>query len=403
MGICNFFEVKNLKNKLKELKKNYELQVKKNYYNNIRGRSLMARRIKPGTHFFKNMGNNSGQSGLSLNSQSKNFKLIENEILKKSEIALKYFKLSYEINTKYCINKIKSIITLLYIAKCQLYKEKKRAEAIDTMKNAIIKLYSLNQDFIKINESCKFNPIIMLIINGTIMEQILYLIVKINKKTNNKLTLELLSDIMKISYFKTDNIQSKACHNIISLIKSANSNANKNNKKIFKNKVHTDKIDFYKKISFRLSPKILSLQSENKNISKNIFILFSPNLIKALPSYIELSEILSKCIRNYMNSNDKIQCLRFDMRQSLENMKSPSEFNKEFIIRILLQNNEIVNYDKYGMQNCIFSIVHNIYKNKILNNNEEIMEEKDTISEDNYIWMETPSIKQTKSVIKFIY
>jgi hypothetical protein len=156
--------------------------------------------------------NNLGQPSfrIPLNSQNKNLKVIENQILKKAEIALKYFKISLEINTKYCINKIKCIITLLYIAKCQLYKEKKKAEAIDTMKNAIIKLYSLNQDFIKINESCKFNPVIMLLINGAIMEQILFLIVKINKKTNNKLTVQLLSDIMKISYFKTDNIQSKA-------------------------------------------------------------------------------------------------------------------------------------------------------------------------------------------------
>ena len=85
------------------------------------------------------------------------------------------------------------------------------------------------------NESCRFNPVIMLIINGAIMEQILYLIVKINKKTNNKLTVELLSDIMKISYFKTDNIQSKVSNNIISLIKKANSlnGAKKMSKKIF--------------------------------------------------------------------------------------------------------------------------------------------------------------------------
>ena len=391
LGICILFQIKELKDQLKELKKNLELETKKNYYNKIRGRSfMMRRRLQSKSNFYRS-GDGFGQQSfrMPLNSQVKSFKVIENQIMKKTEIALKYFKISLEINTKYCINKIKCIIILLYIAKCQLYKDKKRTEAIDTMKNAIIKLYSLNQEFVKINESIKFNPTIMLLINGAIMEQILYLIVKINKKTNNKLTVELLSDIMKISFFKTDNIQSKTSHNIVSLIKKANTNSNSylSNKKLNKNKSYIDKIGFFRKLSFRLSQKIISLQSSKEDILKNIFILFSPNLIKALPSYIELSEILSKCIKNYMNSNDKIQCLRFDMGYNIENMKSPSEFNKEIIIRILLQNNEIVNYDKYGMQNCIFSVIHKI-KNKLLNNtfNEDISINKDIISDDNYIF-----------------
>jgi len=387
LGICNLYIVKELKNKLKELKKNYELQTKKNYYNTIRGRSfIMRKRFKSKSNFYRSGADNLEQSNfrMPLNTQAKNIKILEEQIIKKSEIASKYFKISLEINTKYCINKIKCIITLLYIAKCQLYKEKKRTEAIDTMKNAIIKLYSLNQDFININEICKFNPIIMLLINGAIMEQILFLIVKINKKINNKLTTELLSDIMKISFFKTDNIQSKTCQNIISLIKLANSNKN-NNKKLIKNKIFIEKIGFFKKIYNRLSPK---LKIQNQNITKNIFILFSPNLIKALPSYIELSEIISKCIKNYMDPNDKILCLRFDMRLGLENMKTSSELNKEYIIRILLQNSEIVNVDKYGMQNCIFSIVHKIYKNRIINNNIDNSTEdnKEIFLEDNYIF-----------------
>ena len=388
LGICNLYQVKELKNKLKELTKNYELQTKKNYYNNIRGKSFVMRKRFKSKSFYRDGTDNLEQTnfGMPLNTQAKNIKILGEQILKKAEIALKYFKISLEINTKYCINKIKCIITLLYIAKCQLYKENKKTEAIDTMKNAIIKLYSLNQDFIKINENFKFNPIIMLLINGAIMEQILFLIVKINRKINNKLTTELLSDIMKISFYKTDNIQSKTCKNIISLIKFANSNKN-NNKKSIKNKIFIEKIGFFKKIEYRLSPKIL--KNKEQNISKNIFIIFSPNLIKVLPSYIELSEILSKCIKNYMTQNDKIQCLRFDMRLGIDNMKSPSEFNKEYIIRILLQNNEIVNYDKYGMQNCIFSIIHKIHKNKvIINNNIDngSRDDKEPLLDDNYIF-----------------
>jgi hypothetical protein len=216
------------------------------------------------------------------------------------------------------------------------------------------------------------------------MEQILYLIVKINNKTNNKLTIELLSDIMKLSYFKTDNIQSKTAKNISYLIKKANTNLKNMNKKINNLKRFTNKINFFDKMAFRLAPNIIFLQNDNPDIIKNIFILFSPNLIKVLPSYIELSEILSKCARNYMSPNDRIQCLRFDMSYNNENFKTPAELNKDFITRIL-QGNEIMKDDKYGMQNCIFSIVHNF--NKIINKKrDDLFVDKDIIFNDNYIF-----------------
>jgi hypothetical protein len=385
LGICNLYQIVELKKKVKDLKKDYELQNKKNYYNNLRGRALTNRRFQSKSNS-KGFDNSYGRETIrmKLNSQVKAMEILENQIIKKTEIAIKYFKLSYDINNKYCINKIKCIIILLYIAKCQLYKEKNKSEAIDTMKNAIIKLYTLNQDFIKMNEICRFNPIIMLLINGAIMEQILYLIVKINNKTNNKLTIELLSDIMKLSYFKTDNIQSKTAKIISYLIKKANTNLKNMNKKINNLKRYTNKISFFDKMAFRLAPNIIFLQNDNPEIIKNIFILFSPNLIKVLPSYIELSEILSKCARNYMSPNDRIQCLRFDMSYNNENFKTPAELNKDFITRIL-QGNEIMKDDKYGMQNCIFSIVHNF--NKIINKKrDDLFVDKDIIFNDNYIF-----------------
>ena len=387
LGICNLFLIVELKNKVKELKKDYELQNKKNYYHNLRGRALTNRRTQPKPNANSKVFENSfGRETIrmKLNSQAKAMEILENQILTKTEIAIKYFKLSYDINNKYCINKIKCIIILLYIAKCQLFNEKNKSEAIDTMKNSIIKLYTLNQDFRKTNDMCKFNPIIMLLINGAIMEQILYLIVKINNKTNNKLTIELLSDIMKLSYFKTDDIQSKAAKNITYLIKKVSQNLKIQNKKGNKTKSYTNKINFFEKMSFRLSPNIFSLQNKDPDIIKNIFILFSPNLIKVLPSSIELSEILSKCVRNYMSPNDRIQCLRFDMNYNPDNFKTPAEFNKDFITRIL-QDNEKLKKNKYRMENCILSIVQdfNIINNK---RKDDINIDKDILFNDNYIF-----------------
>jgi len=189
LGICNFFKIKELEKKLKDLKKNFELQSKKNYYNNIiRSRPFFLRRLKAKmTNFIRNNHEQTSSFRIPFNSSTKSFKVIEDQILKKTETALKYFKLSLEINSKYCINKIKCIIILLYIAKCQLYNDRKKTEAFDTAKTAIIKLYSLNEKFIGINEKYRFNPIIMLLINGVIMKQILHLIMNINKQTNNKI------------------------------------------------------------------------------------------------------------------------------------------------------------------------------------------------------------------------
>ena len=385
LGICNLYKIVELKKKVKNLKKDYELQNKKNYYNNLRGRALTNRKFQQKSNS-KQFDNSYGRETIrmKLNSQVKAMEILENQIVKTTEIAIKYFKFSYEINNKYCINKIKCIVILLYIAKCQLYKEKNKSEAIDTTKNAIIKLYTLNQDFIKMNEICRFNPIIMLLINGAIMEQILYLIVKINYKTNNKLIIELFSDIMKLSYFKTDNIQSKTAKNITYLIKKANTNLKNMNKKVINLKRYASKIGFFEKMAFRLSPNIIYLQNKNPKIIKNIFILFSPNLIKVLPSSIELCEILSKCVRNYMSQNDRINCLRFDMSYNPDNFKLPAELNKDFITRII-QGNEITKEDKYGMQNCIFSIVHDFDK---INNKkrDDLFIDKDIIYNDNYIF-----------------
>ena len=387
LGICNLFKIVEMKKKVKDLKNDYEIQNKKNYYNNLRGRALSNRKFQNKSNSNSKGFNNSfgrESTGMKLNSQMKAIEILENQIIKITDVAIKYFKLSYEINNKYCINKIKCIVILLYIAKCQLFKEKNKSEVIDTMKNAIIKLYTLNQDFIKMNEICQFNPIIMLLINGAIMEQILYLIAKINNKTNNKLTIELLSDILKLSYFKTDNIQSKTAKSITYLIKKATSNLKNVNKKINNLKRFSDKISFFEKMAFRLNSDILFLQNNNPNVIKNIFLLFSPNLIKVIPSSIELSEILSKCVRHYMSPNDRIQCLRFDMNYNCDNFKTPFELNKDFITRIF-QGNDLIKNDKYGMQNCVFSVVNNFSKINFKKIDDDFID-NDIIYNDNYIF-----------------
>ena len=385
LGICNLLQIVELKNKVKELKQDYELQNKKNYYSSLRGRALTNKRFQ--TKSNENGIGNNNQIGresinIKLNSQVKAMEILENQIIQKTELAIKYFKLSYEINNKYGINKIKCIVILLYIAKCQLNKEQNKSEAIDTIKTAINQLYNLNKYFRRVT-TCKFNPIIMLLINGAIMEQILYVIVKININTNNKLTLELLSDIMKLSYFKTDNIQSKTAKSIANLIKKASLNLKSLNKKEKKVKISSRKISFFKKLSFRLSPNFISIQNNNPDIIKNIFILFSPNLIKVLPSSIELGEIISKCVRNYMSANDRIQCLRFDMDYNPDNFRTPSELNKDFIIRLLQNYDKIKNY-KQGMKSCISSIVRNFSSTD--EENDDNFNDKDIIVNDNYIF-----------------
>ena len=254
------------------------------------------------------------------------------EISRYYEKAIKYFTKSNEINNKYSINKIKSIIILIYICKCYIYLDRK-TEAIETIKKCIETFYYLNTNLIELNHKLKLNARIMLLVNATIIEQILYLIGLINKDDKNNLSASLFYQVLSISHFKTDYIQCKTSKYLNHIIKTNNIN-----------------FPIYiplNKVSIRLNKKSIN----TKLYRKNLFIYFSVEFAKLLPTKIELCEIISKCVKKYLNENDNVFCARFDnYREST--LKKVSEFSKEYLMKLINENIR-ENVSKYGMQEAI--------------------------------------------------
>lgn len=279
------------------------------------------------------------------------------------ETAIVYFFRSYEINHKFSINKIQLIVILIYICKCYLYLGK-TWDAIENIKKSLVSLFTLNQNFVELNGRINLNPRIMLLVNGAIIEQILYYIGYINKGMKKKLSAQIFLTVLSVSYFKTDNIQSKASKHLVSLIYD------------YKKKKES-KIDFLDKISNRLSP------SRRKILKKNIFVFFSPELVRILPSKIEICDLVAKCIKKYMNDNDKVLFSRFDNFDDVQ-LKKVSEFTIDSVMKII--NDKYRNpISKYGMQEAISYAVSKLNEKK--ENEESSSSGSDTKrNEDNYIF-----------------
>ena len=241
------------------------------------------------------------------------------------EKAIKYFTKSNEINKTFQINKIKIIVISIYICKCYLYLDKK-SEAIANIKNALIMFFELNRGWIEMNMKVYLNPRIILLVNGAIIEQILFYIGSINRGIKFKVSANFFSLSLSVSYFKTDNIQSHSCKYLEQILH-------------FQKGRNPTQLAYLEKISNRLSKHA---------VKKNIFIFFSSEFTKILPTTIEISEIISKCIRNYMSENDSIYCARFDNYRDAQ-IKKVSEFSKDHIMKILSEGFR-GNISNYGMQ-----------------------------------------------------
>lgn len=279
------------------------------------------------------------------------------------ETAIVYFFRSYEINHKFSINKIQLIVILIYICKCYLYLGK-TWDAIENIKKSLVSLFTLNKNFVELNGRINLNPRIMLLVNGAIIEQILYYIGYINKGMKKKLAAQIFLTVLSVSYFKTDNIQSKASKHLVSLIYD------------YKKKKES-KIDFLDKISNRLSP------SRRKILRKNIFVFFSPELVRILPSKIEICDLVAKCIKKYMNDNDKVLFSRFDNFDDVQ-LKKVSEFTIDSVMKII--NDKFRSpISKYGMQEAISYAVSKLNEKK---ENEESSSSgsESKLNEDNYIF-----------------
>jgi len=197
------------------------------------------------------------------------------------------------INTTMNLNQIKCIFILILIAKCNFYNEK-YTEASNDLKKALLKFSDLNKYFFEKNLWEQIDPRVMFIINGLIIEQILFNLGRVCEKLKKKqLSGWIFNKMMEISYFRTNEIYRKACGKLYKYFEVEKENLQFSNCK-----------SLLSKITRRL---------KRYGSNKKICILVSENLLKYFNSSYELREVLLRCVDKYISEFDLVSFMQFDL------------------------------------------------------------------------------------------
>lgn len=216
------------------------------------------------------------------------------ELIKESypllEDAILKFKKSLAINNTMYFNQIKCILTLVLISECQYYIEDCN-ESTNSLKEALIRFSDLNTYFFDKQLSDHIDPRVMFIINGIVMEQILFSLSKVcDKLGKRRLSGWILNKIMEVTLFRSNVVQKKASCILY--------------KYLFHN--HGDTTYVIQKMQLE---KICNRFS---NVNKKLNICVSENLLLNFNCSNELRLVLLKCIKKYVNRNDLISYFQFD-------------------------------------------------------------------------------------------
>ena len=337
----------------------------------------------------KNMKRNSNDINLlnNQNMEQMNFYLLN---------AINHFKISYRINNILHINLIKNIIILIYLSKCYIsLNNRQKDDCNKCLKKSFIVLSKFNELIENIirNSICKVNSRIMLIINGILIEFILYNIGKFAYKIGKyKIAYFTFFNMLHLSFYQNENLHLKSLKQINNINKKfkneilkLNNNfpnrkktkriTKKNIKKNFhlldekQNFISKNLIDFFKenlkeklfkkkfnkfflprnneqKILFDILKILEKLQFENNQISKEIYLNLVHNLLNknlnidillnsiiTIPLYEKTYSLIDKILNRYMK-NEKKEIIIIISETFLRNIFSLKSFSS-FLINIL--------------------------------------------------------------------
>ena len=261
----------------------------------------------------------------------------KNNILKKQTIeqldfylinSINHFKICYKINNCLHINFIKNIIILIYLSKCYYsFSNRQIEETNKKLKKSFIILSKFNELIINLinNSKCKINSRIMLIINGNLIEYILYNIGKFAFKTGKmKIAYFTFFNILHLSYFENENLHLKC----LKWINKINQIFKKDIFEIELKRQNTKKKKrktTYKNLKKDYKPLFI----EEKQFDKNNFI--SKSSIDFLKEYIN-NFLLKNEILLLQNNNDKK--ILYDMINLFENLN----FENNLILKEKFKN-----------------------------------------------------------------
>ena len=231
MGLTNYFLFLELKRQKKEIINEY-------------GKTKSGLNKSINDIIAKNLNININNTGIDINSQTNK---ITSQMDYHLEKAIKHFKEAYKINNAFKINQIKNIIILVYLSKCYIeFSNKSIEESNKVLKKAFLSLSNINKFLIDLTDNnalnfpkkifnnntnnnhylffknigflvkqvikkCYIDSRVMLIVNGSLIQMILYQIGKMALKMHKiKPAYFCFVKLIQISYFKNENIHFKA-------------------------------------------------------------------------------------------------------------------------------------------------------------------------------------------------
>ena len=346
MGLTNYFLFLELKLQKKEIIN--ELNNSKSNANKNIGNVLLK-------NFNININN-----GIDANSQT-------NKIIAQMdyhlEKAIKHFKESFKINNIFNINQIKNIIILVYLSKCYIeFSSKSVEESNRVLKRAFLSLSNFNQFLIELTDSntlnfnkkkfnnknhlllfrnigymaskiindkkCYIDSRVMLIVNGTLIQLILYQIGKIAIKMH-KVTSAYFCfvKLIQISVFKNENIHFRAIKWLRYILSNQVNNSN-------------SKLIWSKMLQFQSKRKSTILSSfgkieEEENYIKKSSIEYMKDYLKNM---IEIFEKNKYKRREKKISKELLALLEkkidFNLLSQRASLKKRSRANSKFNINV---------------------------------------------------------------------
>ena len=380
IGLANYF----LYQELKHGKKKFMSQISKN---KTLGRSNNNKDLKSSNLNLNNT--------YDINSGTNNITSQMDYYLEK---AIKHFKESYKINNDLQINQIKNIIILVYLSKCYIeFSNKSIEEANKALKKAFLTLANFNElledpnddenfstkrrkqtntfDFIPSKnvgshslylKDCYVDSRVMLIVNGSLIQFILYQIGKMALKLHkSKVAYYCFVKLIQISYFKNENLHFKAI----------------------------------KWIRFLLNSFIEKRKNNNTQL-KSLVVKFKPKRNNNMPSINLGSDeeiLINKTSIDYMKKNLRILVFNFEKNKYKRREKKIIIELLTVLDKKIVYKQKVINHDAIKKKTN-FKNYAKSYLSKINHNNSNSLTSSNIYSSLNQEIDESPSPSSPKAL-----
>lgn len=124
--------------------------------------------------------------------------------------AKKHLTISLNINNSIYFNQTKCIFIQLLLSQIEYYCDEGMSDSSNCLKEALLKFADLNKFIFEKSLDDQLDPRVMFVVNGVIIEQVLYQTARICSKIGKrKLAAWVYNKLMEVSYFRSTEIEQK--------------------------------------------------------------------------------------------------------------------------------------------------------------------------------------------------